>query len=511
MIKVLIDGREMVVDLDKNLVMSADGKPIPADSPLVAKAKQIAQKRQQRPTVTIDQEAFNEAQPRNVERAKQIAQQHLQQQQTTTQQKVAAATDKLQNNATKATAEQVGKAAGTLAAAGGAMAGSAAAVRNAADPNSGLSRDNARIVREQAARQQGDAQRNYQIASRDEHKEADKDAAAQASSQYQQTMAQISGAAGGGAAALAAMNVQKGDPNQHRQRADEAHKTATALMDASDANRQQANRHEAEANDADKLATDAANQNIKSTQYSLAPDYGAASEGNGNGNGNGNGGGNGGGNGNQAPGNGDGGNGNGGQQPTPGNGDGGQAPSDQQPTPGNGNGGNGNGGNGNGEQQPAPGNGEQAPSDGGNGEQAPSDGGGQTPSDGGNGNGNNGEQAPEDTEMPGLGFTLNDAQVGYTELVGKQSGATATSEEGKNRAIEYFKERGVSRNGDPKNAGAELQAWRRQFAGDSVDKVGNTTHYDASRMTGGEAVVNKDYKSDRRLKNILTAVNRRFY
>ena len=113
--------------------------------------------------------------------------------------------------------------------------------------------------------------------------------------------------------------------------------------------------------------------------------------------------------------------------------------------------------------------------------------------------------------MPGLGVTLNDAQVGYTELVGKQSGATATSEEGKNRAIAYFKDRGVSRNGDPNNAGAELRAWRRQFAGDSVDSIGNTTYHDASRMTGGGAVVNKGYKSDRRLKNILTAVNRRFY
>lgn len=459
MIKVLVDGREIVVDLDKNLVMSADGKPIPADSPLVAKAKQIAQ---QQTNITIDQKAFDEAQPRNVERAKQIAQQY----------------------ATKETANQIGKAAGTLAAAGGAMAGSAAAVRNAADPNSGLSRDNARIVREQAARQQGDAQRNYQVASRDEHKEADKDAAAQASSQYQQTMAQISGAAGGGAAALAAMNVQKGDPNQHRQRADEAHKTATALSDASYANKQAANRHEAEANDADKLATDAANQNIKSTQYSLAPDYGAASEGNGNGNGNGNGG-------------------SGDQQPTPGNG-GGQAPApgDQQPTPGNGGDQQPTPTPGNGDQQPTPGNGDGNGGNGGNGN-----------GNGGNGNGNGNVEPkePADTEMPGLGFTLNDAQVGYTELVGKQSGATATSEEGKNRAIEYFKERGVSRNGDPKNAGAELQAWRRQFAGDSVDKVGNTTHYDASRMTGGEAVVKKDYKSDRRLKNILTAVNRRFY
>lgn len=483
MIKVIVDGREMVVDLVKNLVMSADGKPIPADSPLVAKAKQAAQQQHQK--------AFDEAQPRNVERAKQIAQQHMQQMQQT-------ATDKLQKNATKATAEQIGKAAGTLAAAGGAMAGSAAAVRNAADPNSGLSRDNARIVREQAARQQGDAQRNYQIASRDEHKEADKDAAAQASSQYQQTMAQISGAAGGGAAALAAMNVQKGDPNQHRQRADETHKTATALMDASDANRQQANRHEAEANDADKLATDAANQNIKSTQYSLAPDYGATSEGGNGGNGDNSNGGNGDQQPTPAPGD---------QQPTPGSGDqqppapGEQTPApgnggDQQPTPSN-----------NGEQTPTPGNGEQPP--------APGDGGNGGNGNGGNGNGEqtpgngNGEpKEPADTEMPGLGFTLNDAQVGYTELVGKQSGATATSEEGKNRAIEYFKRKGVSRNGDPKNAGAELQAWRRQFAGDSVDKVGNTTHYDASRMIGGDNVV---VESDRRLKNILTAVNRRFY
>ena len=449
MIKVLVDGREMVVDLDKNLVMSADGKPIPSDSPLVEKAKQAAQKLQQQQTATTSSE-----QP---------------------QQQTAKAADKLKNNATKANAEQVGKVAGTLAAAGGAMAGSAAAVRNAADPNSGLARDNARILREQAGRQQGDAQRNYQVASRDEHKEADKDAAAQASSQYQQTMAQISGAAGGGAAALAAMNVQKGDPNQHRQRADEAHKTATALSDAADANKQAANRQEAEANDADKLASDAATQNIKSGQYSIAPDYGAASEGN---------------------------NSNGEQQPTPGNGE----PEQQQPTPGT-------------EQQPTPGT-EQQPTPGNGGEQQPTPGTEQQPTPGTEQQPTPGTEQqptpgteqqptePADTEMPGLGFTLNDAQVGYTEAVGKQSGATATSEEGKNRAIAYFKERGVSENGDPNNAGAELQAWRRQFAGDSVDSIGNTKHHDASRMTGGDNMV---VDSDRRLKNILTAINRRFY
>ena len=234
MIKVLVDGREMVVDLDKNLVMSADGKPIPADSPLVEKAKQAAQKLQQPQTATTTSEQTQTAT-------------------TTTDKKVAAAADKLQNHATKANAEQVGKVAGTLAAAGGAMAGSAAAVRNAADPNSGLARDDARIQRAAAARQEADSQRNRQIASRDERKEADKDAAAQAASQYQQTMAQISGAAGGGAAALAAMNVQKGDPNQHRQRADEAHKNATVLSDAADANKLNANASEKDANDADKF------------------------------------------------------------------------------------------------------------------------------------------------------------------------------------------------------------------------------------------------------------------
>ena len=453
MIKVLVDGREMVVDLDKNLVMSADGKPVPADSPLVEKAKQAAQK---------------------------MSPQQQQQQQTTTDPKVATAADKLQNHAAKANAEQVGKVAGTLAAAGGAMAGSAAAVRNAADPNSGLARDDARIQRAAAARQEADSQRNRQIASRDERKEADKDAAAQAASQYQQTMAQISGAAGGGAAALAAMNVQKGDPNQHRQRADEAHKNATVLSDAADANKLNANASEKDANDADKLASDAATQNIKSSMYSIAPDYGAASEGE------------------QNPGNG----GNSNQQPE-------QAPSNQQPTPTPSNGGEQQPGQ---EQQPTPSNGgeqqpgqEQQPTPAPSTEQQPAPAPGEqqlAPEQ------NPAPTEPADSEIPGLGFTLNDAQVGYTEAVGKQSGATPTSEEGKNRAIEYFKKKGVSENGDPNNAGAELQAWRRKFAGDSVDAVGNTTYKDASRMTGGDNMV---VDSDIRLKNILTAINRRFY
>ena len=439
MIKVLVDGREMVVDLDKNLVMSADGKPVPADSPLVEKAKQAAQKLQQPQTATTDKKV----------------------------------TDKLQIHATKANAEQVGKVAGTLAAAGGAMAGSAAAVRNAADPTSDYSRASADMKKQISGRQQADAQRNYQVASRDERKEADKDAAAQAASQYQQTMAQISGAAGGGAAALAAMNVQKGDPNQHRQRADAAHKTASTMQDAADQTALSGIRDLGDAASNDKQASDIATQNIKSGQYSIAPDYGAASEGGQE----------------QSPATPE-------QEQQPAPGSGGEqnpAPQEQKPptapeqTPGSG-----------GEQNPAPTNPEQNPAPT-NPEQNPAP---ITPEQ------NPVPAEPADNEIPGMGFTLNDAQVGYTEAVGKQSGATPTSEAGKNRAIEYFKKKGVSPNGDPNNAGAELQAWRRKFAVDSVDAVGNTTYKDASRMTGGDNMV---VDSDRRLKNILTAVNRRFY
>ena len=461
MIKVLVDGREMVVDLDKNLVMSADGKPIPADSPLVEKAKQAAQKYQ----TTADPKVATQQQTTTDPKVSA-------QQQTTTDNKVV---DKLQNHATKANAEQVGKVAGTLAAAGGAMAGSAAAVRDAADPTSDYSRASADMKKQISGRQQADAQRNYQVASRDERKEADKDAAAQAASQYQQTMAQISGAAGGGAAALAAMNVQKGDPNQHRQRADAAHKTASSMQDAADQTALSGIRDLGDAASNDKQASDRATQNIKSGQYSIAPDYGAASEGNG---------------------------GSGEQQPTPGNGgeqnpapgEHNPAPQEQQPTPGNG-----------GEQQPAPDEQQPAPGNGGEQQPAPGNGGEQQPAPG---NGGEQQPTPADNELPGMGFTLNDAQVGYTEAVGKQSGATPTSEAGKNRAKEYFERKGVSENGDPNNAGAELQAWRRKFAGDSVDAVGNTTYKDASRMTGGDNMV---VDSDRRLKNILTAVNRRFY
>jgi len=81
----------------------------------------------------------------------------------------------------------------------------------------------AAMTDQNAARQGRDAQRGYQIARRDFRTEGARDAAASAAAQYGQRMAQISGAAGGGAAALASMNVV--DPSErfqaHMERADE--------------------------------------------------------------------------------------------------------------------------------------------------------------------------------------------------------------------------------------------------------------------------------------------------
>jgi len=81
----------------------------------------------------------------------------------------------------------------------------------------------AAMTDQNAARQGRDAQRGYQIARRDFRAEGARDAAASAAAQYGQRMAQISGAAGGGAAALASMNVV--DPSErfqaHMERADE--------------------------------------------------------------------------------------------------------------------------------------------------------------------------------------------------------------------------------------------------------------------------------------------------
>ena len=84
---------------------------------------------------------------------------------------------------------------------------------------------------EMAGRMQADAQRGYQLASRDPRVEASKTAAADAAAQFQQGMEQTSGEAGGGAAVLA--NRKTVSPAQyeaqHRERADQQQREARAV------------------------------------------------------------------------------------------------------------------------------------------------------------------------------------------------------------------------------------------------------------------------------------------
>jgi hypothetical protein len=120
--------------------------------------------------------------------------------------------------------------------AGGFNAAAFAAAGNVADSGTSAylarSESAADILREREARMRQDAQRDYQIASRDPRVEGDKDAAASAASRYQQNMKQISGAAGAGAAALASQETV--DPSQfyqqHRERADTQFEKGTALQ-----------------------------------------------------------------------------------------------------------------------------------------------------------------------------------------------------------------------------------------------------------------------------------------
>ena len=98
-------------------------------------------------------------------------------------------------------------------------------------------REKARLNREEIqARAQRDAQRGYQIASRDQRVEGDKDAAASAAAQFNQGMAQTSAAAGGGAAVLANQRII--DPTQrydvHMGRADTQHERGIASQEGAE-------------------------------------------------------------------------------------------------------------------------------------------------------------------------------------------------------------------------------------------------------------------------------------
>lgn len=123
-----------------------------------------------------------------------------------------------------------------------------------------------------AGRVEADEQKARQKAGRDFRVEADKDAAARAASEYNQKMSQISGAAGGGAAALASMNVK--DPTAtlqtHMARQDEQQMRAEDLASQAEAERQESVRRQFEAERHNEIARDESQHNLASRSLSTA-------------------------------------------------------------------------------------------------------------------------------------------------------------------------------------------------------------------------------------------------
>lgn len=124
------------------------------------------------------------------------------------------------------------RAAGTVAgtAAGVALNYGAKKLNKGDSDFAAAEREKGRLNREEIQkRAQTDAQRGYQIGSRDARVEADKDAASSAASQFKQQMEQQKASSGGGAAVLASMRTV--DPSQarseHRARADLQHLVGT--------------------------------------------------------------------------------------------------------------------------------------------------------------------------------------------------------------------------------------------------------------------------------------------
>lgn len=120
-------------------------------------------------------------------------------------------------------------------------------------------------------------QQHQQIANRDARVEGDKDAATRAAAQYGQKMSQISGAAGGGAAAIASMNVQ--DPSQnyseHRQRSDSQRVRAEEVGAAARTEEQTAIARRGMADEMNRVARqDAQHANIARTLSAGNPDEG---------------------------------------------------------------------------------------------------------------------------------------------------------------------------------------------------------------------------------------------
>ena len=123
-----------------------------------------------------------------------------------------------------------------------------------------------------AGRVEADEQKARQKAGRDFRVEADKDAAARAASEYNQKMSQISGAAGGGAAALASMNVK--DPTAtlqtHMARQDEQQTRAEDLASQAEAERQESVRRQFEAERHNEIARDESQHNLAARSLSTA-------------------------------------------------------------------------------------------------------------------------------------------------------------------------------------------------------------------------------------------------
>lgn len=123
-----------------------------------------------------------------------------------------------------------------------------------------------------AGRVEADEQKARQKAGRDFRVEADKDAAARAASEFTQKMSQISGAAGGGAAALASMNVK--DPTAtlqtHMARQDEQQMRAEDLASQAEAERQESVRRQFEAERHNEIARDESQHNLAARSLSTA-------------------------------------------------------------------------------------------------------------------------------------------------------------------------------------------------------------------------------------------------
>lgn len=125
---------------------------------------------------------------------------------------------------------------------------------------------------QQARRNQQDAQRGYQLASRDPRVEADKDAATRAAAQFTQRMGQQKNASGGGAAVAASLNVV--DPStalaEHRQRADTQFERGRAAQIAAESAMGAAIQKRMEGEEVNREARDLAGRNLSSSAMARA-------------------------------------------------------------------------------------------------------------------------------------------------------------------------------------------------------------------------------------------------